>query len=75
MIPQNLFQKEKQEPVRAQLATVTQITDDGVLLLIAGEAEASQTACRARSSYPPPRGDRVYFQRVGGAMLVMGKVM
>ena len=71
MIPQNLFQKEKQEPVRAQLATVTQITDDGVLLLIDGEDEASQTACR----YQPTRGDRVYFQRVGGAMLVMGKVM
>lgn len=75
MIPQNLFQKEKQEPVRAQLATVTQITDDWVLLLIDGEDEASQTACRYLSSYQPTRGDRVYFQRVGGAMLVMGKVM
>lgn len=75
MIPQNLFQKEKQEPVRAQLATVTQITDDGVLLLIDGEDEASQTACRYLSSYSPKPGDRVYFQRVGGAMLVMGSVI
>ena len=75
MIPQDLFQKEKQEPVRAQLATVTQITDDGVLLLIDGEDEASQTACRYLSSYSPKPGDRVYFQRVGGAMLVMGSVI
>lgn len=75
MIPQNLFQKEKQEPVRAQLATVTKITDDGVLLLIDGEDEASQTACRYLASYSPKPGDRVYFQRVGGAMLVMGSVI
>ena len=46
MIPQNLFQKEKQEPVRAQLATVTQVTEDGVMLLIDGENDAGQTACR-----------------------------
>lgn len=75
MIPDNLFQTQKQEPVRAQLATVTEVTDGGVTLLIDGEDEASQMACRYLSSYQPVRGDRVYFQRVGGAMLVMGKVM
>lgn len=75
MIPDNLFQTQKQEPVRAQLATVTEVTDGGVTLLIDGEDEASQTVCRYLSSYQPTRGDRVYFQRVGGAMLVMGKVM
>lgn len=75
MIPDNLFQTQKQEPVRAQLATVTEVTDSGVMLLIDGEDEASQTVCRYLSSYQPVRGDRVYFQRVGGAMLVMGKVM
>lgn len=75
MIPQDLFQKEKQEPVRAQLATVTQVTEDGVMLLIDGENDAGQTAGRYLSSYSPKPGDRVYFQRVGGAMLVMGSVI
>ena len=75
MIPDNLFQTQKQEPVRAQLATVTEVTADGVTLLIDGEDEASGMVCRYLSSYQPVRGDRVYFQRVGGAMLVMGKVM
>lgn len=75
MIPQDLFQKEKQEPVRAQLATVTQVTEDGVMLLIDGENDAGQTAWRYLSSYSPKPGDRVYFQRVGGAMLVMGSVI
>ena len=75
MIPQDLFQKEKQEPVRAQLATVTQVTEDGVMLLIDGENDTGQTACRYLSSYSPKPGDRVYFQRVGGAMLVMGSVI
>lgn len=75
MIPQDLFQKEKQEPVRAQLATVTQVTEDGVMLLVDGENDAGQTACRYLSSYSPKPGDRVYFQRVGGAMLVMGSVI
>lgn len=75
MIPDNLFQSQKQPEERAQLATVTEVTDGGVMLLIDGENEASRTACRYLSSYQPTRGDRVYFQRVGGAMLVMGKVM
>ena len=75
MIPQNLFQREKQEPVRPQLATVTQVTEDGVMLLIDGENDAGKTACRYLSSYSPKPGDRVYFQRVGGAMLVMGSVI
>lgn len=75
MIPQDLFQKEKQEPVRAQLATVTKVTEDGVMLLIDGENDVGQTACRYLSSYSPKPGDRVYFQRVGGAMLVMGSVI
>lgn len=30
---------------------------------------------RYLSSYSPKPGDRVYFQRVGGAMLVMGSVI
>mgnify|MGYP004574983539 CR=1 FL=1 len=52
MIPQDLFQKEKQEPVRAQLATVTQVTEDGVMLLIDGENDAGQTACRYSYHFP-----------------------
>lgn len=75
MIPDNLFQSQKQPEERAQLATVTAVTEDGVMLLIDGENETSQTACRYLSSYQPVRGDRVYFQRVGGAMLVMGSVI
>lgn len=75
MIPDNLFQSTKQPEERAQLATVTEVTDGGVMLLIDGENEASQTACRYLSSYSPRPGDRVYFQRVGGAMLVMGSVI
>lgn len=61
MIPQDLFQKEKQEPVRAQLATVTQVTEDGVMLLIDGENDAGQTACRYLSSYSPKPGDPGYI--------------
>ena len=75
MIPDNLFQTQKQEQPRAQLATVMEVTDDGVLLRIDGEDATSQAACRYLSSYQPARGDRVYFQRIGGAMLVLGKVM
>lgn len=75
MIPQDLFQKEKQEPVRAQLATVTPGHGGRRDAVIDGENDAGQTACRYLSSYSPKPGDRVYFQRVGGAMLVMGSVI
>nr|DAD86609.1 MAG TPA: DNA binding protein [Siphoviridae sp. cth2082] len=30
--------------------------------------------CACLASYTPAAGDRVFFQRVGGAMLVLGKI-
>lgn len=75
MIQDNLFRQQKQESVRPTLATVASVTEDGgVTLLIDGETAASQMVCACLASYSPTAGDRVLFQRVGGTMLVLGKV-
>lgn len=74
MIPDNLFRTEQQAQQAVQLATVTAVTDTGVQLQIDGEPAASQMDCRCLASYTPTRGDRVFFQRIGGAMLVLGKI-
>jgi hypothetical protein len=60
--------------ITAALATVTAVQEGGVTLLIDGETEASQMVCACLASYTPAAGDRVFFQRVGGAMLVLGKI-
>lgn len=74
MIQDNLFLKQTQEKQAVQLATVSEVAADGVRLLIDGESESSQMICRYLASYTPEAGDRVFFQRVGGAMLVLGKI-
>ena len=74
MIQDDLFLKQKQEKQTVQLATVSEVSDDGVRLLIDGESEPSQMLCRYPASYTPEAGDRVFFQRIGGAMLVLGKI-
>lgn len=74
MIQDNLFRKPKQESTRPTLATVTTVTEGGVTLLIDGETTASQMVCACLASYTPTAGDRVLFQRVGGTMLVLGKI-
>jgi hypothetical protein len=60
--------------ITAALATVTAVQEGGVTLLIDGETEASQMVCACLASYTPAAGDRMFFQRVGGAMLVLGKI-
>ena len=71
MIQDNLFRKPQQAQARP---TVTAVQEGGVTLLIDGETEASQMVCACLASYTPAAGDRVFFQRVGGAMLVLGKI-
>lgn len=74
MIQDNLFRKPQQAQARPTLATVTAVQEGGVTLLIDGETEPSQMVCACLASYTPAAGDRVFFQRVGGAMLVLGKI-
>lgn len=74
MIQDDLFRRQKQAQVRPTLATVTSVQEGGVTLLIDGETEPSQMVCACLASYTPAAGDRVFFQRVGGTMLVLGKI-
>ena len=74
MIQDNLFRKPQQAQARPTLATVASVEDGGVTLIVDGETEASQMVCACLASYTPAAGDRVLFQRVGGAMLVLGKI-
>ncbi len=57
-------------------AMVTGITADGLLLQLDEETEPGDKAFkRIISAYPDPRiGDRVYFTRESGSILVHGKV-
>ena len=48
--------------------------EEGVTLLIDGENDAGRPRAGIFRATAQP-GDRVYFQRVGGAMLVMGSVI
>lgn len=74
MIQDNLFRKPPQAQTRPTLATVASVEDGGVTLIVDGETEASQMVCACLASYTPAAGDRVFFQRVGGTMLVLGKI-
>lgn len=74
MIQDNLFRQQKQAETRPTLATVASVEDGGVTLIVDGETAASQMVCACLASYTPTAGDRVLFQRVGGTMLVLGKV-
>lgn len=74
MIRDNLFRQQKQTETKPTLATVASVEDGGVTLIVDGETAASQMVCACLASYTPTAGDRVLFQRVGGTMLVLGKV-
>lgn len=74
MIQDNLFRQQKPAETKPTLATVASVEADGVTLIVDGETAASQMVCVCLASYTPTAGDRVLFQRVGGTMLVLGKV-
>ncbi len=57
-------------------AVVTGVTADGLLIRLDEETEAGDKAFKRLDSYSNPvEGDRVFFRRVSGSILILGKVV
>lgn len=62
---------EKQEVCFAE---VTAVSDNGVQLLIDGEADPTEKYYKYLKIYKPAAGDRVYFVHISGTLLIIGPI-
>ena len=74
---QNPFvQKAPAQDPNVGFATVAGVTNEGVLLQLDEEEEPGDKAYkRILDAYPDPQeGDRIMFRRVGGSLVIHGRV-
>lgn len=72
----NFFEDtQSAEITESNFATVVASSAQGVKIRIDGEAKAGEKYYKRLASYAPVINDRVYFIRVSGTILILGKVV